>query len=366
MIFYLKCTVADLTATSKDELEEVVSKLIDSDRYGRHYFVLNRKLCDWIKSNLNLSEHDRAHLVSIREQYAVRGGLLDVAYTYVKVVLGDTAVSLKSTNSFVIGHKQLIEGSYLLTQGGLVVEDIDTDYELYLQIFSETTKISNIPSFSVDAVHGGGSKTHSVFNNEICKRRVVVCIVDHDKLAPADKKSPTARKVERIHTRRNLDRTCSDECFIGLGIVTIGRELENYIPYHLLKVIDEYRDYPDYGTLDEIVHQIGKISTETCYWQYFDIKDGINGEKLRLKKNNGDISYNVFDWICGRIGCEPQNIEEYSVKGFGDGVVNAFLSCPQARSGFHKFVRSDYWQFAFGNYFERLLWFFVAPNARRT
>ena len=129
MIFQLKCTIADLAATSKDELEEVVSKLIDSDRYGRHFFVLSREHCDWITSNLNLSERDHAHLVSIREQYAVRGGLLDVASTYVNVVLGNASVSLNNTNSFIIGHKQLMAGAYLLIQGGLVVEDIDTDYE---------------------------------------------------------------------------------------------------------------------------------------------------------------------------------------------------------------------------------------------
>ena len=215
-------------------------------------------------------------------------------------------------------------------------------------------------------MHGGGSKTYSVFDKEISKRRVVVCIVDQDKLAPIDKKSPTVKKIERIYRRRNLDKTCNDECFIGLGVATVGRELENYIPYHLLKVMEEYSNYPHFDKLDQSVSQVGSVLADTCLWQYFDVKEGIHGVSLKSKMNSGDISYNVLAWICEKIGREPENIENYSVKGFGDGVVKAFLSCPEALSGFHKFVRSDYWQFAFGNYFERLLWFFAAPNANRT
>ena len=366
MIFRLQCTVDELARTRKDELEDVFSKLIDADRSGRHFFISPRELCDWIVENIDLSGRDCAHLVSIREQYAVRGGLVAVARPYVDVTIGDASVSFDGMNTFFVGHRSLIEGRYLSSSTGFIVEDIGADTKLYRHVLNETRKITKVPSFEFDPIHGGGSTTDRVFDHEIQRRRVVVCVVDHDKLAPGDARSSAANRVELNYVRRNCDETRGDQCFIGLGILTIGRELENYIPYHLFKEMENYRNYAHFNKLDEIVCQHGCISPDNCFWKYFDIKEGINGEGLKEKLNKGKISDEVFNWICGKIGCEPEEIERNSIDGFGNGVINAFFSSPQALCGFHKFVRSEFWRGAFGDYFEKLLWFFAAPKCVRT
>ena len=127
MIFELQCSVGDLTASCEDELEEVFSKLVDADRSGRHFFILRRELCAWAVENLSLSKRDRTHLVAIGEQYATRGGLLEVADGFVSIVIGNSGVALHGDSEFLIGHRALIDGEYLSHGTSLVVEDVETD-----------------------------------------------------------------------------------------------------------------------------------------------------------------------------------------------------------------------------------------------
>ena len=201
-----------------------------------------------------------------------------------------------------------------------------------------------------------------MFDSTIEKRKVVVCIVDHDKLAPMDKASATANKVKKIYTDRNINN--HNQCFIGLGILTVGRELENYIPYDLFSTI--YSSYQHFDKLDELFLQVGCTKSENCFWQYFDIKKGIDGSELKTKLENGNISVDVLNWICEKVGCEHETIQRINIPGFKDGVVDDFLTNGEALGDFHKFVRSDCWQSMFGAYFERLLWYFAAPTRIRT
>ncbi len=361
MIFQLQCTIEELTGACRVELQDVFSNLINADRSGKHFFVLQRKLCKWATENLELSGNDFSHLELIREQYTVRGGLLNIACVYVKVTIGDGPVTYDRKNTFSIGHQRLLEGKDLLNKSCLIVEDFESDGQLYNCIFKMMTKTTNVPSIELQLEHGGGSKIHRVFKSKIEEPRIAVCIVDHDKLAPMDKVSKTAKEVDKIYTNRNININTDNQRFIGLGISTIGRELENHIPYHILKKTNT--SYPDFDKLDELVSQVGCVSPENCFWQYFDIKNGFNGSKLKTKLKN---SVDVRNWICEKVGCEYETIERIHISGFGDRVVKTFLENPEALGDFHKFVRSHYWQSMFGAYFEELLWYFAAPEYARS
>ena len=366
MIFQLQCTVDELAGASPDQVEEVFSNLIDADRSGRHFFLLPRRLSNWAIAALQLSGRDFAHLNLIREQYAVRWGLLKVARAYVNVRVGGSSITFDGKGEFSIGHQRLIQGDYLLSKTCLVVEDMVSDGTLYCHIFDETKKITNVPSISVQLEHGGGTRTDLILEKLIKERKVVVCISDHDRLAPMGRKSATAIKVERIYRARNIDSDNSDCSFLGLGILTIGRELENHIPYHLFKVMERYRTHVDFDKLDELVSQVECVMAEDCFWQYFDIKKGVNGSVLTSMVNSGEISTSAFNWICAKVRMDSETIEEFCIAGFGEDVVDAFFASHEALVGFHRFVRSDYWRFMFGSYFETLLWYFAAPNRIRT
>ena len=363
MIFRLACKIQDLACASKSELEDVFSNLIDADRSGKHFFICRRELCEWATLNLALSRRDYSHLISIREEYAVRGGLVDVAHAYVDVTIGINAIAFDGDRVFSVGHQVLVDGEFLSRSASFVMEDIDTDHKLYSHIFQETRKISNVPSYNFDPIHGGGSRTDRVFDIEIQKSRVVVCVADNDRLAPMQKVSDTAKRVMEVYVKRNGKGENGAQCFIGIGAITVGRELENYIPYHLLKIIGRFRTYRHFGKLDDIVDDYERMEWDDCFWRYFDIKGGICGTTLIGMMNKGKVSKDAIDWICNKLHDKNgDSIEGSNIDGFGENVVDAFFSSPDALKGFHKFVRSDYWRVVFGKYFETLLWYFAAPK----
>ena len=366
MIFQLACTVAALAAASSEEMEDLFSRLLDADRVGRHFFVAERQLCDWAYQNLDLSGRDRGHLMTVREQYASRQGLVTGALARVNVLIGNRAVSLAAKGRFEIGHRALLGGEYLLRKVSLVVEDIDSDAALYRTIFSEIASCNRMPPFGFEPVHGGGGGIGRVFDSEVGKAIIVVCLVDNDKLALMDRKSSSAREVLRNYTRRNLEAGREEECFIGLAATTVGRELENYIPLSALRQIPQYRLYPHYQLIERILRRDEMTEPSNAFWLYFDVKSGLTGTRVLEKHQNGCISQEVVSWICDKVGCSREGLEHLHIGRFEGRVVNVFLECNEALAEFHRVVRGERWREAFGGYFEEVLWFLVAPPSERT
>ena len=366
MIFYLECSVHDLAAADRGELEDLFSGLVDADRFGRHFFVAQREHCTWAMENLELSGQSRAHLDSIREKYPERYSLIKNEYAHVNVILGADCVSVDGAATFSVGHKKLLEGEYLQSKTSLVTEDVERDAKLYGGILREVRRFCSGPSFCFEPVHGGGARTSAVFDLEVRKNRVVVCIVDHDKSAPTDRQSSTARAVMENYRRRNMDAWPNNVCFIGIALVTVGRELENFIPYSVLKCIPRYRDYRDFDVLDQIMRQDRDVERSDMFWLYFDIKEGMCGTKLQEKVLEGALSNVAVDWICGKVRCERQNLSEVEISGFGQNVVEAVLENYEALGKFHTCVRGEYWRNVYGEYFEKILWYLAAPSRERT
>ena len=366
MIFQLACTVAVLAGAAEQEIEDLFSSLLEADRVGRHFFVAKRQLCDWAYQNLDLSGRDRGHLMSVREQYAGRQGLVTRALARVNVVIGNRAVSVTGEGMFEIGHRALLGGEYLSRKVSLVLEDIDSDAALYKKIFSAIASFNRIPQFGFEPVHGGGAGIGRVFESEIRKTVIVVCLVDDDKMAPMDRKSSSARGVLRTYRRRNLEVDREEECFIGLAATTVGRELENYIPLTALREIPQYRLYRHYRIMDRILEEDEMSKPGNTFWLYFDIKSGLNGTRVLEKRQTESVSEDVVSWICDKVGCSREGLENLHIGGLGDNVVNMFLECNEALAEFHRVVRGERWREAFGGYFEKCLWFLVAPPSERT
>ena len=237
--------------------------------------------------------------------------------------------------------------------------------KLYKHVLDEATKVSRVPSIVFDPIHGGGGTTGRVFDSEIKKSRIVVCIADHDRLAPMDKKSSTARTVLKIYSKRNRGENDRGQRFIGIAVTTMGREAENMIPYHIFKSI--YPDYQDFDKLDEVVardDEEGEI--RNCFWQYFDVKEGIDGKKIMKKVAAEKVSEDTVYWIGDKLGCAREHIGRVAIRGFGGNAIERFLENPDAVKRFRAFTRTGCWKDRFSKYFDGLLWFFSAPSRSRT
>ena len=356
----------ELQNADQEQLEEAFGKLIESDRSGYHYLVLTREQCRWATSELELSGRDKHHLNRIKEDYATRGNLPNEARVIVNVTIGNDEVAFYGGSCFAIGHLNLIAHEYLL-KSVLVVEDIEADGGVYGVIFHEVAKItSNIPTVSFELVHGGGANTARVFRQQVEKGRIAVCIVDHDRMAPMDRRSNTAKSVINYHNRRNGNLGSNNQCYIGLACETVGREVENWIPYRLLRQLPNVSDQNGISDLDTLFLENLEEDVDNCFWLYFDIKKGLDGSQLMDKLESKGISETVVDWICQKIDCSKSELAERQIRGLGEGVIKGFLKDGEALGSFHQYVRSNDWQCMFGDYLEKLVWYFVAPRQNRT
>ena len=275
MIFFLNETKDGLAAQEAGQVEDLFCRLIEADRRGRHYFVLPRTVADWALKNLKFSARHESHLIGIRQQHAMRGALPRSSGTFLEIRFEQNGVERVGEDFFRIGVDAFLAGEYAESRSALVIEDIVNDAGLYAHVLGEARKLTNIPSFDYEPVHSGGSRIAPVFESEVEKCKVVCCLVDTDMLAPCSGRGSTASGVLSIQHRRNS----RGHPFVGYVFSTVGHELENCIPYCIVKELTEVSQLT-IDTLDRVAVQDGSVDAETCFWIYFDVKNGLCGEAL--------------------------------------------------------------------------------------
>ncbi|HCQ58777.1 hypothetical protein [uncultured Roseovarius sp.] len=364
MIFLLDETSEQLEAQDGAQVEDLFSRLIETDRRGRHYFVLSRVLADWALENLALSARHKSHLVGIREQYAMRGALPKSSGVFLQIGFESIGVCQMNEGFFKIGVDAFLAGEYAESRAALVLEDIVNDAGLYKHVLGEARKLTNVPNFNFEPVHSGGSRIVPVFETEVNKGKVVCCIVDTDMLAPCSKKGVTARNVLAIQRRRNEDTASTAASFVGRAFCTVGHELENCIPYFIVKEFAAVSQLTS-DILDRVAVQDDSVDAGTCFWLHFDVKNGLCGETIIEKREAGHLSEASVTWIQARLGLNDQDFRSVKIDGFGEEIVDKFLSSPAALRKFHTFTRTNYWKSLFLERFEELLWYFAAPARER-
>lgn len=366
MIYIVDATPDDLIAAPAAEIEDLFSSLLAADRAGRHFILIARQLCDWVADHVGLSNMDASHLASVRQRFSTTGALATEAMFATKISIGNNPLAFEVENSrFSMGHQVFNAGNYAVVKSALVLEDIQDDADLYHHLLLCALRQTNVPNCSYEVVHGGGARTPLVFDAEIAKRRVALCLVDTDQKAPYDRKSATALQVLRSN-RRNVMTDIQYDPFVGLGLTTVGHELENYIPFQLLKDIPQFTSSASNLIIEPLVSQTGSVNVEDCLWQFFDVKEGLDGQAILAKREAGDISVETLNWICQKLGTNIDEIAELRIEGYGQKVVSNFLSCQALISALFRFSRSQYWREMFLEHFEKILWFCAAPKADRT
>jgi len=365
MIFVVDTTLDELAVAHAEEVEELFTKLLSADRGGRHLAVISRAVCDWVEQHVGLSWADRGHLNSLRAEYATRGSLQNSGRPITRVVIGDDAPRWSHGEVFSIGHKKYIEGAYSLRSALVVVEDVDTDGELYQLILREVQKIAGGPCITFDVVHGGGTRMPEVFDRELKKGVVAVCIIDSDKSTPLSGISGTAKKMKAMTQNRNA-AAGGVNSFIGDIVVTNGREVENYIPYKIVEDMKVYANHPAHPKIRPICGQLDWREGESdALWLFFDVKQGLAGAEILKKRASGEISPDEFEWLCNKVGVDEEGIKNVEIEGFGPNIVKNFFRDATAVGEFHRFVRMQCWRKVGAETFDGLLWYLAAPPAKR-
>ncbi len=203
-----------------------------------------------------------------------------------------------------------------------------------------------------EVANGGGSTTYQEFERQIDAGAVVVCVCDTDKYTPFCQESETLRRVRQSAQGRT---------FAGRVFGTPCREVENFLPLHIIRQLDAGQNEELKNTLQGLVEDQQEPLPGECLWLYFDIKEGVAAEDLQRKCTAGD----PVSWVEDRYQIESLQEAELELDGFGSNVVGRFLREPTLLAELHRFVRSGYWLRHFSGWFEDVLPFFLGkPQVR--
>lgn len=353
MLIFLTATPDSLSQFDPDQIEELFSELLRASSQGLHMVVLTRAQCDWARETLDLNTREKAQLQHLKTLYTQRGNLPKRAPCFMEVTLGEQQLEEVTPNKYRIGHIPLLRGSFL-TEAKFILENVENDGDMLDIILKETGKSQDIKYFHFLRAHGGGADTPTCFRAAIPEQRVIVTLVDSDKKAPMDGNS---------QTYRNLIREANRQMFVGMIDATPCKEIENLVPFSILR---DHRQricsgYENFENLQTLLDRQSISYPTDCLWLFFDVKKGIEAEKLAAVANP-----DVRSWLDIKFLEDEQSFYDLQISGFGDGILRQFLNCGAAVKEFVQFIKGEYWAEHFGMFFANIYWYFVAEKPRAT
>ncbi|WP_170468127.1 hypothetical protein [Ruegeria arenilitoris] len=333
-------------------MEELLTEVARSSRCGNHIFVLQRKLAKFASEQECLADLHRAEFRKLSQAAAQNFSLLSKAAGYVEIKIGDQFQTNTRENSWTVGHRKLLHGR-LLEKPRLILEDAHSDGEVYALVLGKGTVVGREMQIEFDACHGGGNQTFRRLREQVQAGAVSICICDNDMLAPGSARSETFNKAE----------TEANKCeFVGGFFNPPYREIENLIPIEILRECYPRVSPKRLDKLQKLIADQDEVEQGDCLWLYFDVKEGVEGEKLIEKcPNSASQNWLASKYTNGDIGC----LTDVSFPGFGDSVVSTLLDSGPALKEFHKFLRSDYWAQHLQPFFEQIAWYLVGEKKAR-
>lgn len=335
--------ISEFTSLSRDNIDWQGGKLIIFGKGGPYGSKSKRRV---------VPMSNRVHLL---QTYATTAGVLTIADTYLQIKIGSMGVS-KQNGHFEIGHEPFLDGNYYTQPSALVLENGINDGGFYNFIFDHLKNIGSLPDYRFDAINGGGDPTSQHFQEQIDNERVVVCVVDTDQKAPAGRKSSTCNKVI-AKQRRNEGN------FVGASFTTIVREIENFIPYHILTSMDCYKEKVVPIQISQAISSSNNMPEP--YWYYFDIKYGLNVAEIKQKEEEGSFSPETASWVRSLFSCSEEVYTGIAFEGFGSKVIQNFMKCRNSRIAYIRFLTESECGRMFVDFFTKILWFFCCTSVVR-
>lgn len=347
MIFSFEASVDELDFAPVEEVEQLFLALVQASILAIHYIIINREACVWAEENLDLGRKYKAHLNTIKQEFTTRASILEQARNILWVGIGSSALQPLTGTGYEIGHRALLKGRYL-ERAVLLVENAANDGDFTRSIFQILKKKHPVKNFVFDTRHGGGSTIVSCFDQELTEKRIAVCLVDSDKVAPSHPESATVKGLRHV---------ASLGPFVGGVFVTKCREVENHLPVTIIEGKNLCPSYTDYQKINELTshHQTGGTSD---LWLYFDVKCGFRGQELE----GSSYSSTTRNWIITTYTRQDEEITSVNINGFGPNILRQFLNSGPAMAELANHVKTPSWKLSFGGFYEEMLWFFAADR----
>ena len=347
MIVYAKMTAETLALEEKGSLELFFSRLADASIKGVHVVILSFEVVDWVQQNLKVGDMYLSQLLRLKEQYPQRGALVDDAPVLLSIECGDFPVVKDDTHRFRVGVKEVLRKNYL-EEVKVVVENAANDGAFYKVLLDSACRKLQIEKLRYFFVHGGGGSIIDPFRSHLESGFPTLCISDSDKLFPADTNSSTVKELKAF---------LEGGLFVGGVYQTHGRDIENYIPWEILRDHKLRPNFKKFTDLAGLLKRQGNVDKSECLWTFFDVKEGIKGNKIC--KNDA-----ASDWYSKKLGVPKSDIADFKFPGMGKGTLAEFMASGVARSSFDKYLKSESWRNSFEELYVEICWYLAGTATK--
>ena len=349
MLFRCRLSELNFQQISEEVLNASFLELIRAHRLGYHLLVLERPTSEFLLSKLDLNRRDRAILQRIALEYAQTGKQHLSASVYIDV---DAGHSIRRAGNCISLPISFVDHGLVGHETALVVEDDETDRELYTFILNEIKRSAGLLSYRADVRHGGGEGIVGVFRRLIADRRIVVALLDEDKKSPHH---PTSLKAKRL-------RHASDSYVLSDVICPPCHEVENLIPNNIVFSLPCAVGCAWTSLFASIEASEAGATTATAdrYWLYFDIKRGLTPGRL------AGIPNPSRGWIMNKLAPVQLPNSDENDNGFGSNVVSALFESAGSLAAFRRELARRDWKDHFFPSFLNVIWWFAAPSPTRT
>ncbi|WP_262049079.1 hypothetical protein [Bradyrhizobium sp. Bra78] len=345
MLFHLDL-VEQLAAVDRGVLGAAIADLIRAHRLGDHLVVVSRDSASWLQAHVDLSARDTAMLSRISQGYAQTGDLRRRAKIYVDIVAGAPRRISQAGNSIQVSIELLVRYR-LLERPLLLVENMDSDGDLYEFLFENHCDLHHGSSVSFDRQHGGGADLAMVFERLARNTKIVCAIVDSDRASP-DAPNLKLAQLERLKQQLNWPL-----CF---PTSPPAHEAENLVPLPIVMNLPSGVRNPTNTILLRVSQE--EISNghplAEQFWLFFDVKEGSTPQKF------GRMTENDQAWIISKAKLANIDPSEHSVAGYGDRVIGQVFAENKFKSELRKETRHPNWRDVFAGFLDEIIWVFLA------
>ena len=353
-----------LREMDEDHVTRLFGKVAEAVKNGVHHIYLPLELYTHLKK-LNIFPNSTCGAIEILGEKNSELGeyLKNKSLPKLTIKYFDIEHKSGTGNHFCIGYKNVLSGDYLL-KPTVIVENIDSDGEFYDFALKEEVKRTG-DDFSVVDYNfentGGKSNTNNVLKAYSKKARVVVCIIDQDRVTPMSKLESQQRERAKILN--------NGKC-VGFVKYTPGHELENFLPICIVEKLGKIINSHDLQRIKSLIEGQGKIDPRDCMWLFYDIKDGIKIKKSMNKfivNNQFKLQQRDIDWLCKKYNTDESNLVKLTLPGFENKskkakkIIEKFLNDSNSKDDFVKYMNCikddfNYWEHHFGDWMNWLLW----------
>ncbi|GFZ80980.1 hypothetical protein GCM10011497_06900 [Elstera cyanobacteriorum] len=356
MIIYINWNHLAIVNQNKKFIHDVINRVLIAYVDGTHYVVIEPESTKILIDSGLFSGESNARLQSIGSKYGTRGGVLENKHASILEVMPDLEAPLEcdEKNKYRIGLRALLSSKYL-DQPILLVEG--KEGRIYELMMEEVRKKNNIGKLVYEIDIGGGDTTAANFTSRVDRRRVVVCLGDTDKLTPTGRFGQTLLAI--------LDEAKKIEKFIGRVCETPGREVENFIPYEILKRIPLAKGGADrLKIIDRLFERQGGGIVDDCIWLYYDLKTKIEHARILDYANDS----RSIEWVLRKYHLsDVREINEFNWPVWGGGIVENLMKNNSLVKEFCQFVRNDkYFEYHFYHWFCGFIFYFAGEPSNRT